>query len=103
MLTEAGADVNLTDHAGYIALFSAVFARSVISAKVLLKAGIYINMLNSQCHNALQHYITTSESPNLNRCKLLFAAGERLNDTMITRSGRTIRKVVLRVKLEDFL
>ena len=73
-LIDAGADVNIVGDFEFSTLHLAY--RSLECVKLLLRAGVKINVMDKDFHNALQHALANFQSSNREICELLFAAGE---------------------------
>ena len=78
MMTEAGADVNIThDGVRPTVLFCANETRSV---KLLLRSGARINVKNNEGHNALERALSRKRRYTQELCSVLFAAGETVHE-----------------------
>ena len=82
LLLEAGADVNAVNKTGNIALTLAAVARNVSVAKCLLKANCQINKLPGMIQNALTSYLEHGDTVDVDISRLLFAAGEILDEEL---------------------
>ena len=79
-LLTAGADVNLVNNTGDTALTIAVVTGNVPVAKRLLKENCHINKTFGMVQNALSCYLKHSQPVDKDMSRLLFAAGEILDD-----------------------
>ena len=82
LLLEAGADVNAVNETGNIALTLAAVAGNVSVAKRLLKANCQINKLPGMIQNALTSYLEHGDTVDVDISRLLFAAGEILDEKL---------------------
>ena len=80
LLREAGADVNAVNNMGNTALTIAAVRENVSVAKRLLKANCYINRASGMVQNVLSCRLEHGQPINRHIARLLFAAGEILDD-----------------------
>ena len=84
LLLKAGADVNTTDFNGVTSLIAAALSGSLQCVKLLLTKGAHVNRKTNYGNNALAMSILYNSTPNCEEMtRLLFAAGETLDDTVI--------------------
>ena len=86
ILVQAGADVNITDKLSTTALIGASASCNVQIVNYLLRKGAYINNTTTEGTNALQHCLTECKPVMVATAKLLFVAGEKLNDIILERN-----------------
>ena len=84
-LITAGADVNIKDNNGNTAFHALTSAKNIFTTELcmtlLLNAGAFINIPNNQGFNPLKCYITKLERISNKLALLMYAAGEKLDDT----------------------
>ena len=85
-LVVAGADVNIPDYkeenSGYVALSDAVYDGDARRVRLYMKAGVRINENEDSELSALEKLIKEKEDVDKEVAPLLFAAGEKLGDTI---------------------
>ena len=82
LFLEAGADVNIMNNIGDTALTVAAVRGNVTVAKCLLKANCCIKKISEMVHNPLTYQIKHRQSVDKTMSRLLFAAGEVLDDDL---------------------
>ena len=80
LVLEAGGDVNIVNYTGDPALTIAGVNGNVTLAKCLLKANCRINKTSRMVKNALSRHLEQSQSVVRSMSRLLFIAGEILDD-----------------------
>ena len=92
-LLRAGADVNIVNNTGDTALTIAAVKGNVTVAKRLLKVNCCINKTSGMVQNALSYHLQHSQPVDKNTSRLLFAAGEILDDGNLKETLQSVLKL----------
>ena len=83
VLLKSGADVNIADWNGKTALIAAAEANSIECIQIFLQSGAHVNKCTKMGLNALKTCIFNIYGDNKELAMLLFAAGDKLDESIV--------------------